>query len=545
MFAARIESTTLRLLAAACLVAVLPQSAQGQNAEIEAVEPQADCALLEDPDKRERIGGALESKLKMLCEGPAGRAVDGPPGIGPAEIEEESAEVRKSRRRDVLVNDPGQDNFPNTTQSETSIAAVGRRICAAWNDSGQFVEDLGFAGFGVSPDTGKTWKDRGPFPPGVGGRDLSFGDPSLAYSVRDRTFYYASLSSAGLSLWGSGDQCRSFEYVRPIHIGGGDDKELIAVDNNRHSPYFGRIHVGWTNFSLADDLNQTSYSDDGGATWSAAVSLPGSGVNGQGMWPAVAPNGDVYFALLERCFEFDCLQAQRIYKSVNGGDTWFEVAPIGENQLVPLDVDSTLDCGRQALNGNIRNLSSPQIAIHRKKTAPAGYVIHAVYPYDSDGAGPDESNVFYRRSVNGGLSWSAEVQLNDDRTTTDQWYPALGVNRQGVVVVSWYDRRVDPANNLKFARFANISWDHGKTWGRDFRVSAVVSPVAQTLPNFDPAIVDCYHGDYDQIAVSRDVAHIVWSDDRRVTAQGPNPDVYAKTIALKRPRHRGVVVAAK
>jgi hypothetical protein len=377
----------------------------------------------------------------------------------------------------------------------------------------------------------------------VRGPDLSFGDPSLAYSVRDRTFFYASLSSAGLSLWRSEDRCRTFDYVRPIHIGGGDDKELIAVDNNRYSPYFGRIYVGWTNFSLLDDLNQTSYSDDGGATWSAAVSLPGSGTNGQGMWPAVAPHGEVYFALLERCFAFGCLQAQRIYKSVTGGDTWFEVAPIGENQLIPLDVESTLNCDRQALNGNIRNLSSPQIAIQRKRTAPAGYVIHAVYPYDSDGAGPDESNVFYRRSVNGGLSWSPEVQLNDDHTTTDQWFPALGVNQRGVVVVSWYDRRVDPANNLKFVRFANISWDSGRTWGRNFRVSAVISEVAQTLPNFDPLIAPCYHGDYDQIAVLPEVAHIVWSDDRRVTDQGPNPDVYAKTIALKRPRHRGVAVA--
>ena len=43
-------------------------------------------------------------------------------------------------------------------------------------------------------------------------------------------------------------------------------------------------------------------------------------------------------------------------------------------------------CGRQALNGDIRNLSSPQIAIHKDATASAGYVIHAIYPYDSDGA---------------------------------------------------------------------------------------------------------------------------------------------------------------
>jgi hypothetical protein len=459
---------------------------------------------------------------------------------------------------DILLNDPATD-FELTTQSETSIVVNGDTVCAAWNDSGskQILRGTppylqgGFSGFGVSTDGGVTFIDGGAFPVGPG-PDEDSGDPSLAYSVRDDTYYYAALSSTGLSLWSSTDGCQTFGYVGAIHASAGDDKELIAVDNDPASPYYGRIHIGWTDFAVAPDSNLTSYSDDGGSSWSAPVPLPGSGGNGQGMWPAVAPGGNVYFAVLNRSFTMGGLQDQWIYESTDGGDNWVQRTDIATDQLRPENTVATARCGRQALNGDIRNLSSPQIVIHADPTASVGYVIHATYPYDSDGAGPDESNVFYRRSTDGAVSWSAEVMLNDDGTNTDQFYPAIGVNARGTVVASWYDRRLDSTNNLSFDRYAVVSTDGGLTFGPNIRISDVTSPLAAINPNFDrasnacvagvcelfgdacvtdgdcfnPGINDCYHGDYDQVAVDECNAHIIWSDDRRITATGPNPDVY-------------------
>lgn len=250
------------------------------------------------------------------------------------------------------------------------------------------------------------------------------------------------------------------------------------------------------------------------------------------MWPAIAPNADVYFALVNRSFVINGLQDQWIYKSTDGGNTWVKMTDIATGQLQPENVAATNSCGRQALNGDIRNLSSPQIAIQRDKKAAAGYVIHATYPYDSDGvAGADNSNVFYKQSTDGAATWSNEVKLNTDQTNTDQWFPALNVNSKGVVVASWYDRRLDPANNLAFDRFAVISKNGGQTWVRNIRVSDVTSPLAQINPNFDPAVVNCYHGDYDQLSVGESgIANIIWSDDRRITATGPNPDIYADRV---------------
>ncbi len=476
------------------------------------------CKLLDDPTTRARLGGALENKLLLRC----GRAGRSPQAVRPSpEAPARSELLLAAPGSDILVNDPTLDTG-GSTQSETSIVAVGDVICAAWNDAGEGFGLNGFAGFGYSLDGGQTFHDGGPFPAGPGG-DMSFGDPSLAFSVRDNAFYYASLSIEGLSLWRSTDSCQSFEYVGVIHSSF-DDKELMAVDNTPTSPYFGRIHVGWTDFGRPNDVNVATYSDDGGLTWSPAVAFPGSGTSGQGVYPAVAPNGDVYMAFVIRDFSIGGHQHQWIYRSTDGGSSWAKAADIGTSQLQPENQQDSSDCGRQALSGHIRNLSSPQIVVTADASASVGYVIHSVYPYDSDGAGPDHSNVFYRRSVDGAASWSPEVMLNDDGTSTDQFYPAIGASEDGLLAASWYDRRLDTAN-LLFDRYVTISTDGGLSWSENERLSDVSSPVAQTLPNFD-GLATCYHGDYDQVALSGNVAHIVWSDDRRITGSGPNPDVY-------------------
>jgi hypothetical protein len=485
----------------------------------------SECAMLDSSDVRAQMSAAFELKLLRKCgrELPRVQSIFNAGGASRVPIRRLETTPNQLGATDILVNNPAADTGGHTTQSETSMVAVGPTVCAAWNDAGEGYGTNGFSGFGYSQDGGHTFTDGGPFPNGPS--DTNEGDPSLAFSARDAAYYYAALSTRGLSLWKSTNNCQTYQYVGAIHVGSGDDKELMAVDNTPSSPYYGRIYVGWTNFSASPNYNMVTYSDNGGSTWSDPVTLPGSGTGGQGMWPAVAPNGDVYFALLNRAGSVGGLQSQWIYKSSNGGGTFVKMTDIGTNQLRPENPSSSSSCGRQALNGNIRNLPSPQIAISRDTSAPAGYIIHSIYSYDSDGTGPDQSNVFYRRSLDGATTWSAEVKLNDDATNTDQFFAAIGVSDAGLLVASWYDRRLDPTNNLAFDRYATYSLDKGLTWSPNIRLSDVSSGVAQTNPNFD-GLATCYHGDYDQLAVVGSVAHMVWSDDRRVTSTGPNPDVY-------------------
>jgi hypothetical protein len=504
------------------------QGGERTGSQRSSLEREQACQILEDRDARLLMSGALEIKLKELCFGPIARPVvagreAAPPIRGPL--------TEAIGGNDILINNPSLDTG-GSTQSETSVAAFGNVVCAAWNDAGEGFGANGFSGFGVSTDGGSSFVDRGPFPKGPAG-ESNRGDPSLAYSVRDGAFYYAALATTGLALWRSNDGCQTFSYVGPISAGSGDDKELMAVDNTPTSPFYGRIYVGWTDFGTSSDRNLVISSDNGGSSWSAKAPMPGSGTVGQGMYPGIAPNGDVYFALLDRS---GTTRREWIYKSTNGGSSFVKATDIAANLTPPLDAASTSACGRDALKGEIRNLPSPQIAVSPDATAPAGYVVHAVYPYDSDGAGPDASNVFYRRSLDGAATWSAEVKLNDDATNADQFFPSLGLSPSGELGVSWYDRRLDP-NNLSFDRYFVQSPDAGLSWGPNERLSDVSSPVAETLPNFD-GLAACYHGDYDLVAATDEAFHVVWSDDRRVTASGPNPDVYYDKVGLNLARGR-------
>lgn len=477
------------------------------------------CALLDDPKARKRMSGALETGLLRSC----GRLPEAPTEMAV------SPRAALSTGTDRPVSNPALDDNVNFTQSETTAAVAGNVICVAYND---IVRDpLRSSSYSVSLDGGTTFTEKGALiPPSF---LFNLGDPSLAFSVRDNAFYYAALTmpigsgDVTIGVWRSTDMCQTFTFLTEIFSGIGD-KDMMTIDNNRSSPFFGRIQIAYTELGGADDQNRSAFSDDG-VNWISNIVLPGSGLQGQGEWPATAPNGNVYIALVNLATQLAGPQDQFMYRSQDGGLNWVKMPNIATGQREPTDLNAGTVCGRPALNGFIRFLPSPQISISTDTTAPAGYVIHAVYPYDSDGAGPDVSNVFYRRSVDGAQTWAAEVRLNDDTTTTDQYLPALQVSPAGVAVASWYDRRLDPTGNLRFDRFATFSTNGGLTWSANQRVSDVSSPVADTLnQDFSP----CYHGDYDQVAVTGSVGHIVWSDDRRDTAVGPNPDIYYDKLVI-------------
>jgi WD40 repeat protein len=150
-----------------------------------------------------------------------------------------------------------------------------------------------------------------------------------------------------------------------------------------------------------------------------------------------------------------------------------------------------------------------------------------VYSYDPDGNGVgDVIDVFHRRSCNNGASWGPEVRLNDDGTTTDQWFPTVSIGPANIAVSTWYDRRNDPAGNYLFDYYKAYSMDGGVTWGPNIRVTDVSSAVPILFPNFDPIVAACYHGDYDQQVQDDEFVYIQWSDDRNTQNGHPDPDVW-------------------
>ena len=469
----------------------VPAKASGPTAQA--------CALLDDPKARPIMDGLLPYLLREC-----GRAHE----LGGVSNESSGADSSEQLvGTDVPISDPSGDTG-SLTQSETSMAVnpTTGTICAAHNDSYHGItEGNGFSGFARSTDGGATFVDQGAIGPN------NSGDPSLVWRQVDGKFYYAALSNGGLAVWRSDDDCQSFTFVATIVNTGQDDKELMAVDNNMGGMYYGRLYVVWTNFSAGGIF--ATFSDDAGVTWSTGQRI--SSVTGgvQGAWPVVAPNGDVYAAWVR--FGSGTVTMD-VARSTNGGVNWNLVTSPAANLAGPEDAAATGFCGRDALNGNIRYLPSPQIAV-----GPNGDV-HIVYSYDPDGAGPDTVDVFYRRSTDSGATWQPEIRVNDDATTTDQFYPTLSVGESNIVSVGFYDRRNDTANNLLYEYFQATSPDGGVTWLDNVKVSDVQSSVV-----LDGGLAACYHGDYDTHIQIAGAAIMQWSDDRN-----GNADTFSDIVAL-------------
>ena len=86
-----------------------------------------------------------------------------------------------------------------------------------------------------------------------------------------------------------------------------------------------------------------------------------------------------------------------------------------------------------------------------------------------------------------GKTWSKPVTVNDDRSPEkggkgpDHLLPSIGVNKDGVVLVSWYDRR-DAKDNLGWRLRAAASLDGGETFSASVPITEFANAYPQTTP---------------------------------------------------------------
>jgi hypothetical protein len=495
-----VPRATTSLIAAAIAALCWPAGAVSAGGDLPRRPPREVCRLLDDPELRPLMDGVLnhllpacgrERELGLVAQSPSVEpplANDGTEGV------------------DALVNDPTGDSGVSQTQSETSIARseLTGTLCAGYNDSFHRVQGQGVTGFSRSDDGGLSFTDQGALDPECD------GDPSLVWRKADGHFYFANLADGGVWLWRSTDDCRSFQRVGPVHEGSSDDKEMMAVDNDASSPFFGRLYVVWTDFGAGGIA--AAASGDGGEAWSSPVRVSPPNMSVQGAWPVVASGGELFVAWTRFASGRVSIHAAR---SSDGGRSFTQLAPVAVDRVRPEDPAATSACARSALNGRIRYAPFPQLAV-----GPDG-ALHVVYSYDPDGAGAgDTVDVFYRRSTDRGASWGPELRLNDDATLTDQFFPTLAIGASNVVSASWYDRRLDPAN-LLIDHYRRLSQDGGLTWAPNERVSDASTPVY-----LDPAMATCYHSDYDTHLQDPGRALVQWSDDRNLHAGHNDPDVF-------------------
>jgi hypothetical protein len=299
-----------------------------------------------------------------------------------------------------------------------------------------------------------------------------------------------------------------------------DDKQWMAADNSPDSPYYGRIYVTWTKFSAQGGQSSIWLSSCGGngpgeetcetPNRAHVINKPVAGGLVQESFPAVAPNGDVYVAMLQFQGGFGSTLPHSgiwIMKSSDGGET-FTQQRVAEIQQIPSPIPPTNPLAAPRANdgfNSFRTGTAPSVGITDDGKA------HLVW---GEWVGGGNAEIMYTRSTDGGATWSAPVAMNDV-AQGHQFFPNLDVDGNSVHV-AWFDGRenVETAPITDLHVFYNRSENSGDSFLPDEQITddAFDPNSVSRFPVFCAAFI----GDYLDIdAVGGQVA-IIWSDNRNV-----------------------------
>jgi len=216
------------------------------------------------------------------------------------------------------------------------------------------------------------------------------------------------------------------------------------------------VHVVWYDYRDTNYQIYSKRSPDGGISWEADTRLTIN--DAQSYSPSVAASGSVVHIVWEDTRD---LNHEIYYKrSTDGGISW--------------EADTRLT------NHNAASFS-PSVAL-------SGSVVHVVWQDARD----VNWEIYYKRSTDGGISWSADTRLTIVDTTESN-YPSVTVSGS-VVHVVWQDFR-DGNMEIYYKRSTNA----GGNWSADERLTNNPSPSSKP-----------------SVAVSGSVVHVVWDDYRDV-----------------------------
>jgi hypothetical protein len=325
----------------------------------------------------------------------------------------------------------------------------------------------------LSADGGSTWT-RVECMPGIEADKRGYdavGEPSVGYDAKGNAY----ASGTYFDLTGKGDNYHGLIAVQtssngtiwgtpvPALLQPGNTLfylSSMSVDANSSSPYAGAIYISGVFVSHygSDTQVWVSHSNDRGSTWTqVSVDLVQKTPYEDGLTrTAVGKGGTIYVTWLTG----DSNPASVVTsKSSDGGNTWSSPQKIAEAEGHVGGLPNTYE--------PIDNY--PSIAVDNSNGPYAGNLYVIMYNWTGT-----YLRVQMVRSTDGGTTWSKPIYPVPDRYTHDQFFPAISVNKDGLVGVSWLDRRNDP-NDIDYQAFAAISYDGGQTFGPNWQLTTAFS----------------------------------------------------------------------
>lgn len=354
----------------------------------------------------------------------------------------------------VNVDGNGQ-NITGDAANEPSITVDPtdrRKMAIGWRQFDSVSSNFRQAGWAFSDNAGVSWTF-----PGVLESGVFRSDPVLAANDIGNFFYLSLLQNFFDDMWKSLDSGQSWFRLNSAT---GGDKQWFTIDNTNSSGH-GFQYQFWSTDGNNFGGRQFSRSTNGGATWMNPINLPNTprwgsldvDADGNLFIGGVNLNTNQIWSLRSSNAKIAGVTPTFSSVPVNlGGNIGFS-APINPEGLVG-QVFVAADHSGNLTNNNI-------------------YMIASVQPFGANLG----SEVMFARSTDGGQSYEPARRINDDPINQSKWhwFGTLSVAPHGRIDAVWLDSR-NAANNTDSQLFYSYSLDGGVTWSANVAVSDPFSP---------------------------------------------------------------------
>ena len=367
-----------------------------------------------------------------------------------------------------------------------------------------------------SEDAGLSWQASS-FNDGLADPVLTYGDNGTAYIT-----YLDFGGGLELLLGTSTDNGANWTTQQLTLDGLPADRQWIRRDNSPGSPFYGNTYIGYFHPSGGFDIHIVKIAPDGTVGTNHSVQSTNYPFV-QNVTLDVNGNGDVLVCFLSQHAD-DSFNIMSV-SSVDGSENFSTETLVAPIYMYDTNGNPLSDVVGFAPGPASRLGNSLQMAIDKSDGPHAGRVY--LTWTDFVAGNPSEGmNIYLSHSDDNGFNWSTPKLVNDDGVASShQYYSAITVNSNGVLVLSWYDRRADPVNDAITDFYMTYSLDGGASFANSKKLNSASSDHAAVTTGQTTFGV----GEYTSVAASKEFAFAVWADGR---GNNGDMDVYLGRVKL-------------
>jgi hypothetical protein len=352
--------------------------------------------------------------------------------------------------------EPGGVNTVGDAANEPSIAVDPtnrNKMVIGWRHFDSVASNFRQAGYGYTTNGGVSWA----FPALL--QDNTFrSDPVLGSDSAGRFLYLSLLQSFFDDMWRSLNGGQSFTRLGPAT---GGDKQWFTVDTTS-GPSNGFQYQWWSTAGNNYGGRQFSRSIDGGFTWMNPINVP-NGI----VWGTldVNANGDLFLGGVD-----SNLQQVWCVRSTDAKNAAVEPT---FDLATPVNLGGSIVAGKSI---NPEGIMGQVFLATDRSGSSTNNNVYMLASVQLPNVGTS-SQVMFVRSTDGGQSFSAPRQINDDPFHPNKWhwFGTFSVAPDGRLDAVWLDTR-NAANNTDSQLFYSYSRDGGNNWSPNVAVSEPFNP---------------------------------------------------------------------